>query len=165
MNRKAVLLAFALFVAIVGGMFVFAYLKNAGAPNVPADTTTDTPVAEVEEKPLITRVDAKHYYTVVGEGGVHTVAGELMLPTACDLITNNVVLLDEGKRAVISFDIVNNSNSDCEKATAPQRFKIGFPAAKDITIEAVFMGETIPLNLVEAGPGESPADFELFIKG
>ncbi len=167
MNRTTILLLIALIVALVGGWFIFSSLPglSTGGTSV-SDVSDEMPPAE-EETVEITRIDAKHYYTMTGQGGVHTVAGELMMQSSCDLLNSNAVLLDEGEgtRAVISFDVVNNDPEVCDKTPTPQRFKIGFPAAKDIKIEAVYKGQEVPLNLIEAGPGESPADFELFLKG
>lgn len=163
MNQKAILVAVVLFVLIVAGMFVFAFLQREQMqeqqPNTPA-TATDTTQAA---KPAITGINAKHYFDAAG--GIHTIAGEIMLPTTCDLLTHNEAMVDDGKKVVVSFDVVNNSTTPCGQATTPARFKIGFKADKDVTIEARFKGELIPLNLIPAAEGENPADFQLFLKG
>ncbi len=165
MNRSAILLVVAFFIAVAGGLFILFSLKTMDAPHAPVDIPLDTIANPGTEKPKITRIDAKHYYTVTPDGGVHTIAGELMMPSSCDLLNPNTVLLDDGKRAVVAFDVINNDPEGCDKTATPRRFKVGFRAEKDIKIEAVYLGNTVPLNLVEAGANESPADFELFIKG
>lgn len=159
MNRQTIILIVGLFAALLAGMFIYAYLKQVELDNQKAE---QVPQIEETDEFTISRVDAKHFYTV--PPGIHTLAGEIAVPTVCDLITPNVVLLDDGKRALISFDIVNNAD-ECEPATAPQRFKVGFEASPDVQMEAYYKGERIELNLIPAGEGETPADFELYIKG
>ncbi len=161
MQRREILLIVALLIAIVGGMFTYAYIKRS-AMSTPSNTVKETPV-DPQTLMNVTRIDAKHYFT--DPPGVHTLAGELPMPTPCDLLNANAVLLDDGKRAVVSFDVVNNSGGQCEQKVTAQRFKVGFKAAKDIKIEATFKGKPVELNLIPAAAGENPADFELFIKG
>jgi len=153
------LLGGALIIAIIGGMFIFSYLKQAEYRDFIESGGAATP----DDSFTVSRLDAKHYYTQ--PQGVHTIAGEIVMPTACDLLTYDAVLLDDGKRARIYFDVINNSDEVCAQVQTPQRFKVGFAAPEDIQIEAVFKNMPIELNLIPAGPGETPADFELFIKG
>ncbi len=160
MQRKHILFTSALLAILVAGMFLFAYLSRqqveAPAPSETVATSTD-PFED------ITRINAKHFFT--DPPGIHTLAGELPMPTPCDLLTTNAVLLDNGSRALVSFDVVNNAGGQCEQNVNPQRFKVGFQAPKDIKIEAVFKGRPVELNLIPAQDGERPQDFELFIKG
>lgn len=161
MQKKHIILVLSLLVVLVAGMFGFAYLSRTQIER--ESTETPAPVAETAENATdTTTITAKHYYT--DPPGVHTLAGEMLMPTACDLISNNVVLLDNGTRAVVSFDVINNA-TNCEQKPTSQRFKIGFQASKDIKIEAVYKGKPVELNLIPAKEGESPADFELHIKG
>ncbi len=163
MDRQTVLLIVALFVAIVAGMFIFSYINRADTDTVTPPVTVTPEVPAPVDNGLFARIDAKHFYSA--SLGLHTVAGELPMPTPCDLLNTNTVLLDDGKRAVISFDVINNSEGLCAQVITPQRFKATFKASKDIKIEAVHQGKQIPLNLIEAGKDEDPADFELFLKG
>ncbi len=162
MQRQTIVLIVGLIVALIAGMFVFAYLKKAEY-NRQLMEEAQTPTQEDDEEYNIARIDAKHFYTM--PQGVHTLAGELSMPTPCDLIDTNVVLLDDKTRAIVSFGVINNSDGQCEKTQTQQRFKVGFEAPKDITMEAYFMGKQVELNLVPAGPEENASDFELFIKG
>lgn len=156
------LLLGSLLIAVIAGMFIFAYLKQAEYEALRDQHTTEaTPAAE--EGFAFTRIEAKHYYTL--PQGVHTLAGEVMLPTACDLLSTHAVLLDGGTRAVVSFDVINESKGMCAQVETPARFKIGFKAPKDVVIEALSQGKPVELNLIPAGEGESPVDFEVFIKG
>lgn len=161
MQRQTIVLIVGLIVALIAGMFVFAYIKKAEY-NRQLIEETQTPAAEDVTYDIV-RIDAKHFYTM--PQGVHTLAGELSMPTPCDLIDTNVVLVDDKTRAIVSFGVINNSEGQCEKTQTQQRFKVGFEAPQDIAIEAYFMGKQVELNLVPAGPGENASDFELFIKG
>ncbi len=163
MQRQTIVLIVGLIVVLIAGMFIFAYLKKAEYERRLMEQA-QVSQSESERDPYdISRIDAKHYFTL--PQGVHTVAGELMMPTPCDLVDTNVVLVDNRTRAVISFDVVNNAAGQCAQTPTPQRFKAGFEAPENIQIEAYFRGKPVELNLVPAGPGENPADFELFIKG
>jgi hypothetical protein len=161
MNRQTIILIVGLLVALLAGMFIYAYLKQSELDRQAMDQGEEQPADTGEY--TISRVDAKHFYT--SSEGVHTLAGEIMVPTVCDLIMPAVVTVDDGKRALIDFAIVNNSGDDCAPATGPQRFKVGFGGAEDIQMEAYYKGERIELNVIPAGPDESPADFELYLKG
>ncbi len=160
MNRQTIILIVGLLVVLLAGMFIYAYLKRAELNRQAGEQVAEQPTETGAF--TISRVDAKHFYTA--SEGIHTLAGEIMVPTVCDLITPGVITLDEGKRALIDFAVVNNSG-ECEAATEPQRFKVGFKGPEDIQMEAYHKGERIELNLIPAGPGETPADFELYIKG
>jgi hypothetical protein len=58
-----------------------------------------------------------------------------------------------------------NTTEACAQVVTNQRFKIEARASKSANLKATFMGMPVELNLVEAGPGETPEEFELFIKG
>lgn len=152
----------ALIVIAAGGWYGFKYWQE-----MKAGTATETPDTQDTDEFTITRLDAKHFYTA--SEGVHTVAGEVVMPSPCDLLTWNAAILDDGPRAVLAFDVINNADDEdaagCPQTPTPQRFKIGFAAPQDIEIQAMFKGKPIELNLVPAAEGENPADFELFIKG
>ena len=64
----------------------------------------------------------------------------------------------------IYFNIINNSDS-CAHVVTDQRFKVSFTASNEASVSARLNGRPVELNLVPAGEGESPDDFELFIKG
>lgn len=161
MNQRAILAAVVLFILIVAGMFIFAYLKRAElTEEVPP--VVDQEQIRDESPGLFDRVEAKHFF----KDGVHTVAGEIAMPTPCDLLVTNAVVLDgDPDRAVISFSVVNQSGGQCVQTITPQRFKVSFSADENTVIEARYKGESITLNLIEATQDESPDDFELFIKG
>jgi hypothetical protein len=160
MNRRAIIIAITLFALIVIGMFTFAFLKKNELQEGVVSETQEQPSAEVKYA-SITRVDAKHYFI----DGVHTLAGEILMPTPCDLLDSSAVVMESFPEQVsIDFNVINNANF-CEEQTTPQRFKISVPASEGATFRAAFMGRTVDLNLIPAAEGEVPDDFELFIKG
>ncbi len=157
MNQRALAVVILFFVIVVGGMFGYAYLKNKQMRD-----TIIVPPAPTERPMGVTRVDAKHFF----KDGVHTVAGEIMMPTPCDLLEADPVI-QEGtpERVTIAFSVINNTSGVCAQVQTPQRFKTSFNASEGAFISATFKGEPVILNLVDAGPDENPDDFELFIKG
>lgn len=159
MKQKPVVIAIALFVVIVAGMFAFAYLKKNEAVNAPV--TQDTQNTGEVKYASITRVTAKHYYI----DGVHTLAGEIPMPTPCDLLEAEALVRESfPEQIAISFNVVNNAEFCAEQVTM-QRFMVSAAASKDATFSATFMGRPVELNLVPAAEGETPDDFELYIKG
>ena len=109
----------------------------------------------------ITQIDAKHYYI----DGKHTIVGEVNMPTPCDLLEANAVVMESFPEQVrIDFTVINNAET-CAQVVTAQRFKVEAIAGTDATFTATFMGRDIILNLIPAAKGETPDEFELFIKG
>jgi hypothetical protein len=148
-----------LFVLIVVGMFMFAYLKRSEIKEVaPAP---ETPVEEIVPYSDITRVDAHHYYI----DGVHTLVGEILFPTPCDLLEAKPIVMESfPEQVMIDFSVINTAET-CAQMVTPQRFKVEFSASPEAVISARFIGRPIELNLTPAAPGEKPEYFEVFIKG
>ena len=159
MNKKAIILCIAVFVVIVVGMFGFAYLKKN-------EIASETPV--VENKPSETLpyadvkvITAKHYFI----DGVHTLVGEIPMPTPCDLLESKARVMESmPEQIVFDFTVLNNSEI-CVQQITNARFKVSATASKDAVFSATFVGRPVELNIIPAQPGEKPEDFELFIKG
>jgi len=162
MSQKSIILIVVLFALIVAGMFIFAHLKKGELEqNQQLPVIDQTPVVEEVPYPDITRVDAKHYF----EDNIHTLVGEINMPTPCDLLQAEAVVMESFPEQVrIDFDVINNADV-CAQVVTPQRFKVEAVASEEATFSAVFMGRDIELNLIPATEGESPEDFEIFIKG
>lgn len=163
MNQKTITLIVVLFALLVLGMFVYAYLKQQELQ--PAPTATTTPATTEEESvaayPNINRIDGTHYYI----DGTHTVVGELIFPTPCDLLETDAVVAESmPEQITLNFEVINNAEN-CAQVATPQRFKIAADASEAAEFSATFMGEPIQLNLKPAPEGETPDDFEVFIKG
>lgn len=154
MNTRAILIAGGLFVVIVLGMFAFAQYKKSLIKESP-----EPEVPIVEEEAM--RIDAKHFFI----DGTHTIAGEIMMPTPCDLLETHAIVRESmPEQVTIAFEVVNNSEI-CAQVVTAQRFKVDFAASEQASIDATYRGKPAILNLIPAGPGESPEDFEVFIKG
>lgn len=159
MNQRTISILIGLFVLLVAGMFVFAYFTNDDAQN--QDDVNDD--MQMEETPYdnITRVDAKHFYI----DGTHTIAGEIMMPTPCDLLEADATVAESmPEQVTIHFSVINNSEM-CAQVLTSQRFLVSFDASEEADISARFMDRDIELNLVPPAEGETPEDFELYIKG
>jgi len=159
MNQKVVVISIALFILIVAGMFGFAYLKKNEVAKQ-QQQEEEVPQEEVAYA-SISRVDAKHFYI----DGVHTLAGEIMMPTPCDLLEAEIRVMESfPEQIVIDFNVINTAEF-CAQQQTPQRFMVSASASENATFSALLMGRTVELNLIPAGPGDTPDDFELFIKG
>jgi hypothetical protein len=159
MSQKSIILIVTLFVLLVAGMFIFAHLKNAEQVN---ETATSTPTVVVEVLyPNITRIDAKHYFI----DGTHTLVGEIEMPTPCDLVEAKATVAESmPEQVMVDFTVINNAET-CIQQVTPYRFRVDFVASNEALIKARFMGRDIQLNLIPAGAGETPEEFELFYKG
>lgn len=160
MKNHGMIIALVLFVLIIAGMFMFAFLKKS---EINGDRTQveDTPVVVTSPYDSITRIDAKHFYI----DGVHTLAGEILMPTPCDLLEwNEIVAESFPEQVTVAFTVINTTDT-CAQVVTPQRFKSSFSGVPGATIRATMMGREVDLNLIPAGDGETPDDFELFIKG
>jgi hypothetical protein len=158
MNQKTIVISVALFIIIVLGMFAFAYLKKAEV--TPPVEETQQPQEEVAYA-SITRVTAKHFFI----DGVHTIAGEIEMPTPCDLLEADARVMESfPEQVAIDFTVINSAEF-CAQQVTPARFKVSATASENATFSATLMGRPVELNLVPAAEGETPDDFELFIKG
>lgn len=153
------ILAFSTLALIIVGMFVFTYLKKSELAEAPSYT----PPSDLVDGPYsgITRIDAKHFFIPP----THTLAGEILMPTPCDLLNWDVRVQESSPETVIiDFKVVNHVET-CEQTPTPQRFMITFDAHKDAVIKATLEGRSVELNLIPAADGETPANYEIFMKG
>lgn len=162
MSQKSIILIVTLFALIIGGMFMYAHLKQAELQEVvPMNENEETIETEVVPYADITRVDAKHYFI----DGTHTLVGEINFPTPCDLLEADAIVMESfPEQVLIDFNVINNAES-CAQVVTAQRFKVDATASAEATFRARFMGRDIELNLIPAAEGEVPEDFEVFIKG
>ncbi len=159
MSNRTIVLFVVIFALIIVGMFLFTYLYQKNTEPVPLPT--DTQATTTQNNYGITRIDAKYFYI----NGVHTIVGELAMPTPCDLLTTDATVAESfPEQVTFAFDVVNTTEV-CAQVITNQRFKIDASASDQATLRATFMGEPVELNLVEAEAGETPEEFELFIKG
>lgn len=159
-NNKAMLLAVLLFTLVVLSMFAFAYWKQkdaskeAEAPVVPIDQSEDRYAS-------ITRIEGKHFFI----DKVHTIVGEVAVPTPCDLLDVDVIIAESFPEQVTLDFKLNNSAEFCAQVVTTQRFMVTAKVSEEATFKTLLNSRVVELNLVEAAPGETPDSFELFIKG
>ena len=159
-QHKGIISGIIVLILVIAGMFMFAHFKKNEL------TETVPPVSRVQDTTIspydsITRIDAKHFFI----NGVHTIVGEINMPTKCDLLNwNSRVAESFPEQVTVDFTVINNADS-CEQTVTTQRFKESFTASEKASIKATFQGRSVELNLIPTGPGETPDDFELFIKG
>ena len=108
-----------------------------------------------------TVISAKHAYAK----GTHTIAGEVPLPTACDLLNSNTVVSADQKQVLVQLTSKIFTGENCTPDITPARFKVSAAASEKATITASLNGQPVTLNLIEATPGENLDNFELYIKG
>ncbi len=159
MDKRTIVLAVILFIVLVLGMFIFAYLNQSAQP----ETVTTPPKEETAADPYlgITRIDAKHFFI----DGVHTFAGEITLPTPCDLLNTSAQVMDSYPETIrLDFTVINQAEF-CATLATTQRFLITTTASEEAEVKAFFMDREVLLNLIPPAPGETPDNFELFIKG
>lgn len=160
MDKRTIVLIITFFVLIVVGMFTFAYLKRTEIVTTKEPVTTSTVDTEVHYADIV-RIEAKHFFI----DGTHTIVGQIELPTPCDLLTAESVVR-ESMPEQVSFDFsVTNTSEMCAEVITAQRFKVSAEASKDAVLTATFMGRKVELNLIPAQVGETPDEFELYIKG
>lgn len=159
-SKKAVVSTIVLFALIVAGMFTFAFLKKNEIEQEVISDTIEQPMPD-DKYASITRVDAKHYFI----DGVHSLVGEIPMPTPCDLLEADAIVRESyPEQIAINFTVINTAEV-CDQIITPQRFKVSASASETATFSATFMGRLVELNLIPAGAGETPDEFELFIKG
>lgn len=159
MNTKTTIVSIVVFITIIAAMFGYAFIKQKQIRDakIPEEQTT----GEVDKYAYIDRVTAKHFFI----DGVHTLAGEINMPTPCDLLESSVTVAESYPEQIkVGFSVINNAEF-CAEVETIQRFKVSATASKDAVFEAYFNGRKVELNLVPAAEGETPDEFELFIKG
>ncbi len=160
MHKRTVVASIVILALIIVGMFVFAYLKNK---ELAVDVQSVPKVVQEKVGPYdyITRIDAKHFFI----DGTHTIVGEIPFPTPCDLLNWDTVIAESfPEQVTVDFDVINNDTL-CTEAITDQRFSVSFDASENAIISARLEGKSVELNLIPATEGETPDDFELFIKG
>ena len=160
MHSRAIVLTITLFVLIVVGMFIFTFLKQKEiAPVVVEPEVIEEPVTVAY--PNITRIDGTHFFI----DGLHTIVGELVMPTPCDLVeVKSIIAESYPEQVTLDFKVINNADFCAQQVTA-QRFLVTAEVSEDASFSALFENRVVDLNLIDATPGELPEDFELFIKG
>jgi hypothetical protein len=157
MNQRALIVSAALFALIIAGMFGYAYTKRAelAAPRIDQNIAPPPPAEEI-------RVNAVHFF----KDGVHTVVGDVMVPTPCDLLESSTMVGESMPEQVTIQLTTKNNDGTCAQVLTLQRFRADFTASKEVSIRATLNGKPVSLNLRDAEPGTDPEKLEdLYFKG
>lgn len=158
MENRTIVLVSILFLLIIAGMFGFTYLKSQEQSAV-SEPTVDTSVPTNNYG--ITSITAKRFFI----DNTHTIVGEINMPTPCDLLEVDAVVMESFPEQVRFDFTVLNTAEICDQVVTPQRFMVSAEASELADLQATFMGEVVTLNIIEAEPGETLDDFELYSKG
>ncbi len=150
-----------LVVVIVIAVGIFGYTLYRSNQQVTTDTQTSATTSSTVETPAI--ITAKHQY----KNGVHTIAGEVTLPTACHTLATSPFFVGGSQQDVeVRFtSTLNEVNGTCAPEVTARRFKVTFTAPEQAKITALFNGVPVQLNLVPVEAGEDLDNFDLYMKG
>ena len=161
MSRTTITILSSLLVLVILGMFAVSYFGTSTIDEVVNDADADLQTEPTDTDSKLSTINAKHFFV----DGVHTFVGEIDMPTPCDLLDHEVEVRESFPEQVhINFTVVNSAEM-CAQVITPQRFMVAVDASEDATFSATLQGEPVTINLIPAGPDETPEDFELFIKG
>jgi hypothetical protein len=153
--------------AIVGVLVLLAFIAFGATLYYSFSQKEEENTAPVVEEPvtgyLPEVVNALHQF----KGGTHTIAGEVDVPTPCDLLeAEGAVEVREPRedKATIQFTTVNEADV-CAQVVTPARFKVSFTAGEEAEIVGTWNGRPVKLNLVEVGPNDNIDDFDVYFKG
>lgn len=168
MDKKSTFIILGILIVAVIVFVVISFKRSsidtADTGNVASTTAWENTPAEKPEPIVVTEktvVTAKHAYA----NGVHTIAGEVPLPTPCHILDAVAKVSADKKTVVVMLTSSVKTDEVCAQVITPARFKVTAKAAKDAHITATLNGQEITLNLMEAAPGENLDNFELYIKG
>lgn len=169
MKQKTIIgLVVAGFLLVGGAWFLFTGtdVDTNGIEDVTRDGTDVVTELDRDGRfAYIERIEAVQFY---GDGA-HTFVGEVDMPTPCDLLEVDAIVMESMPEQIrLEFRVINEDIDDeiaCAQVITPQRFMVEVSASREASISASFMGVPIEINLREPQPGETPDDFELFIKG
>jgi hypothetical protein len=162
MNRLTLLIITGVLVFISVVFFAFLYLKsqNDDVVTMPVNNSVSDVIIE-DPYASITRITAQHFFV----GGVHTLTGEIPMPTPCDTLDPKVVIAESSpEQVMVQFDILNESET-CASVITPQRFKVEFTASENASIRASLNRRPVEFNLIPMTAADDPDEAEIFIKG
>lgn len=169
MDKKGTYVILGIVILAVGVFAFISFQKSSllGENDIPtydaqtaSSSAWENAPAEIVISPK-TVITAKHAF-IKNE---HTVAGEVPLPTACDLLDSSAIVSADKKQVLVQLASKIMTREKCTPNVTPARFKVTAKADKDAVITATLNGQTVTLNLIEAAAGENLDDFELYIKG
>jgi hypothetical protein len=152
-NSKAVALVLLLVAVAIA---LFAWTLVSAPTEVQKDGLQSATTTAQDATRLLT---AKHQY----RGGVHTIAGQVDLPTPCHKLVVEPFFTEPEKKVELRFSTTVGEES-CATVVTPTPFKVTFEAPETININAVWDGAPVRLNLLPVGP-DSSIDDGGYVKG
>lgn len=155
LNRPAIVWS-TLLVCIAGAVFAYTYFSQKPEPQeVSGDPSSNEERADVPEV-----INAKQHV----EGELHTIAGSVVVPSACHSVFVTPFKSDEsGTQVELRFSSVLGEG-ECAQGATDATFKVTFNAKPDARITATWQDIPVKLNLVPAESRES-LDKEFYFKG
>ncbi len=169
MDKKSSIVVALIVVFAIIGIFTISLQKTtmdtSKSPIENASTTEwlNTPAEKQGELQVTAKtvVTAKHAF----RNGEHIIAGEIPLPTPCHILESSAALSEDKKNIMLTLASSVKTGEMCAQLITPARFKTSTKADKSAAITATLNGQSIVLNLIEAGANDDLDDFELYIKG
>ncbi len=135
-----------LFCVIAGITIALVFLSEGKTDSAVPGSGTDE---ERRSRYNVTEIDGTHTFAE----GTHRVTGEVTMPTPCDVLESTVRVAESyPEQATIIFDVRSEPEGMCVQVLSPQSFEVSFEASREAQITAEFIGEPIPLNLIETMP-------------
>lgn len=159
MNTRAIVGILVVLAFIIFGVTLYYSLAPEEEAQAPEETATEEPADAFV--PQV--VNALHEF----QDGTHTIAGEIDLPTPCDVLEAEATVEARGQEtdlATLQFRTINESEV-CAQVVTPASFRVTFDAAENADITAVWNGQPVRLNLVEVESEENLDDFGEYFKG
>ncbi len=164
-NNKIIIGAVVVIIVSFVLFLIFSFFSSTeDYSNDKATNAEPTDVAdETDRLSHIDRINAVHFF----EDDEHIFVGEIDMPTPCDLLEFQGLVLESYPEQIrLEFTVLNTDTENmCAQVVTPQRFRIDVSASEDAEVTAIFNGRTVELNLLTPQQGDTPDDFELFIKG
>jgi hypothetical protein len=133
-KKSSIIIAVILALAVIVFIVVSFQKSSLNTKSDTASTTewVNTPAEPSPEDPLTTKtiITAKHAY----KNGIHTVAGEIPLPTPCHVLESSVSASADKQKVFIELLSSIKSGEMCAQVVTPARFKVSVPADAGATI-------------------------------
>lgn len=159
MNTRIIVGILIVLALIIFGITLYYSLSDRAAEDTDQVAPTEEPA--VGYVPDV--INALHQF----KNGTHTLAGEVDVPTPCDLLeTEAAVEVREPQedRVTIQFTTINESDT-CAQVITPARFKVTFATGEKAEIVGTWNGRPVKLNFVEVGPNDDIDNFDIYFKG
>jgi len=157
MNTRVLVGGLVALAFIIFGVTLYYSLSDRERSEVPREE-------ETEETGFIPDViNVLHQF----KDGTHTVAGEIEMPTPCDLLELEPaveVREPQEDRALLQFTTVHEGEV-CAQMITPVRFKDSFNAGEGAELTGTWNGRAVELNVIEVDSDDNIDDFELYFKG